>query len=740
MLSRLTLLSKLALLPVLLVLGAHYARGISCRSVGPWSPSEGARHQAKLAAVPLGQASGKPKDPKEPRLILTPSARARLKRIAQQGDSTWANLKRRCDQQSETLTVSGYQAFEWADAVAGLSLCYHATGDEDYAERAVVYLEALLDDRFEVGDGKGGNSVVHHDSGYGIRTFGAYSALGYDWLRAAPSMTDAIRQKVLERLEAWIAWYQEEGYLNDTPLANYYWGYFTTLAFAGLVFEAESPQGKAWLEQAKQELSTRVLPAFKTKLPGGGWPEGWQYGEYVATEAALVARGFQTATGLHLIEKLPWLRQVVTHHVHALLPDEQSVYDGGTWGEHPAKPSAIALSAAAIALEGYDDRRAAQARWMVANVLPPLRREHSWLAFLAAHPRARQENPRHSAPISYHVRGSGLSLMRSGWDKQAYFASFQAGPRLAVDHQHKDQGHFELWRGPDALIVDGGNSEGAATINHNSLLIDDGGRRLTYPPNQGVWGYDVRTTRFGDDGRVVAVTGDITEAYAPACVREGCRERTVERALRSLVYVRPSLLVIEDRVRVERASDSVTWAAHVPVAPRLAKDRATAFVGTSRLDVLPVWPRGLRIRALKEPTPSGTGPHRANLPRGDMWRLEVPTLREGQERRLVHWIFAGEKSKTKPAVYALQAKGFKAFRSSLGERSVVVAFANTEAGGNIELGARADEVVIAGLAPDQRYSVGVERARCVLSVREASQGEFPENGGFIRVSARRCAH
>ena len=78
--------------------------------------------------------------------------------------------------------------------------------------------------------------------------------------------------------------------------------------------------------------------------------------------------------------------------MHALLPDEQTVYDGGTWGEHPARPSGVALAALSIALEGVDDARAADARWlMTAHALPPLKREQAWLGLLADRPGAERE-------------------------------------------------------------------------------------------------------------------------------------------------------------------------------------------------------------------------------------------------------------------------------------------------------------------------------------------------------------
>src|SRR6185436_13497023 len=153
-----------------------------------------------------------------------------------------------------------------------------------------------------------------------------------------------------------------------------------------------------------------------------------------------------------------------------------------------------------------------------------------------------------------------------------------------------------------------------------------------YPPNQGVWGKNnVKTTRFGDDGLVVVAVGDIGEAYAPSCARDGCSKRSVERLVRTFVYVRPSLLVVQDSIVLERADFGVAWAAHVTRSPTLTGGLASAVVGASRVDVRTLLPRDARLVAKREPTPSGEGSHRLNQPWGPMWRIEVESPRDERE-------------------------------------------------------------------------------------------------------------
>jgi hypothetical protein len=428
--------------------------------------------------------------------------------------------------------------------------------------------------------------------------------------------------------------------------------------------------------------------------------------------------------------------------VHALLPDEKSVYGGGTWGERPSRPSALGLTAIALALDGVDPKRAAEARWLTQHALPPLEREQAWVAVLADRRDAEQRDPRRGAPTSLHVPGSGLTFFRSDWSKSATFLSFQAGPWLATDHQDKDQGHFELWRGSDGLLIDGGDSEGSATINHNTLLVDDGGRVLDYTPNQGVWGHAVRTTRVGDDGRVAIVTGDLADAYSPSCVREGCQKREVEQFVRTLVYVRPSLLVVDDRVSVVTPETRTIWATHMTKAPDIRGDLASAVIGSSRVDVRALEPRAARLVPRKEPAGSGKGPHRMNRPWGPMWRLEVEGPRGQPARRFLHVITADAADALPAPASRLEGNGLRgAFTEPVhdGRRErIAVLFADNDRGGSLRLGRAADLVIVAGLAPGARYATSVG-ADCTLNVRQAKDGRTRAHAaGFLQISGARC--
>ncbi|HEY7956981.1 MAG TPA: heparinase II/III family protein [Polyangia bacterium] len=676
-----------------------------------------------------------------PRILLDAPALARL-RAARKGDTpAWKRQAAACDAELRAPIESGYQGLDWGDAVAGLSLCWHATGDRRFADGAVRYLNALLDDRYKVGDKQGGDDVVRHDDGYGMRAFGVYAALGYDWLYHAPAMTPALRARIRERLGAWIDWYRKDGYLHDQPISNYFVGYLTAETFAGLAAFGDAPQAADWLSHARSLIGELLIPAYATTLRGGGWPEGWQYGELTCAEVALVVTGLRTATGVDLTPKIPWLREVVTHHLHALQPGSRTVYDNGDWGDHPARASALALTVLPLAIEPTWPTAAAEARWMTRHELPPFGDERAWMALLAERTGGAERDPHLGAPLSITLPGTGLSFMRSAFRPDAVWTSLQAGPTVA-DHQHNDQGHFELWRGADGLVVDGGDDGSASTMIHNSLLVDDGGKHLDYSPNQGVWGKKTRTTRFYDDRKAVVAVGDLTDAYSPSCVEDGCSGRSVRSVVRTLVFVRPKAVVIDDRLALEDKKYGVTWTAHFTVAPEQKGAHASAVVGGSRVDVTTLWPAGAQATVHKEPTVKADTPYRIDDPWGPMWRLDVESPRGTEARRFLHVLQASDKRATPTPPRAIAGQGISGVE--LAEPRTDVLFADAETGGAVTLpstaGHFADDLLLVGLAPGARYQVTMSRSGdgCAVRIARGNAGSAASPGGALRVGIGSC--
>lgn len=697
---------------------------------------------ARPADMPETEPTREAAETPHPRIVLTKDKLKRIKAHAEAETELWRTTERACKRALKKDLSAGYYGAYWGRSVANLSTCWYGTGDETYAQGAIRYLEALVDDKRSVGDGDGGNEVVHGNSGYPIRNHGVFAALGYDWLYDAPGMTAELRKKIVARLRAWLDWYGEDGYLNYTPYSNYFWGYMSTLALSSLAVAGEAEVAGEWMKQTRDKLDNMVFPGFWKDLKGGEWTEGWQYGQLVAMEIALVVEGFRTATGENMSKSMPWLSEVVDSRIHELHPNKKAVYGNGTHGKNPPPPKTEALYASLLVLEDTDPDKAAMTRHLIHEDFPEIRRHFAWFGLIADNPKGMpRKDPRQGRALSYHLPGPGMTFARSSWAEDAYWVSFQAGPRISVDHQNADQGHFEMWRGADGLVIDGGAKHSQATINHNTILIDDGRKILRYSPSQGVWGKKVSTTHFFDDGKVVVAVGDLADAWSPKCVKRGCDAKGVDKAVRTWVYVRPNVVVIDDVISVTDSDSWVAWAAHLRKPPSIKGPRISSAWGSSRIDITRLLPDDATIEAPKEPTERVDHPFRDNRPEFDLWRLQTVTKKGSAERKMRHWLIMDDAEAQAVHARALSGEGLSGGIATVGEETLAVAFADAVAGGRLDLPrSGADTVVVAGLKVGEDYAV--EKApdkHCALSVAKSKGGSHTVNaGGFLRVTAADC--
>jgi len=685
-----------------------------------------------IAHEPSLSASGRP------RLLLTPRRLERARASAHGASNLFRELEAECRSAREKPRRSGYQGWDWGHLVVRCSIVWHATKNPEHADTAIRYLRALLDDRKVVGDGQGGEEVVRHDHGYPIRTHAFYSALAYDWLYDAPGMTKELRAKIVDRLDAWLAWYAESGYQREKPLSNYFTGYFLALSFAGMAVAGDDPRGDAMLAKAEALFEEKVAPRYRKILAGGDWPEGWQYGDGAVMAIAMFVDGQKTARKKNRFPEVPWLRDVVRHHAHAILPDGTTAYATGDWSARPTRMPSRALDVLAMVLPD-DDPAAAEARFL-ARELRDRRDDWSWIRLLADGPTEKVTNPR-KGKLSYLAQGTGLFLARSDWGKQAIFVSLQSGPSIEeADHQHADQGHFEIVRGYDPLLVSAAGYGGFATINHNSILVDDGGRSLDYSPNQGVFGSDSKIVRYVDNDDYVYAEADFADAYRPAKLQWG-KKRSVLRAERALVFLRPGTVVLYDRVGVDDPSFQVTWAAHSLVAPSVSGSDFVVRKGESTLALKTLLPESPELRVVAEPQ-SNEGrntAYKANQTYAPAFRIEL-SAKPGAEVRFLTVAQTGDRNLVAEPVERIVGDQVDGARVG----NVAVVFPRNEttakAAGISKWEMKpAEKLVVIGLVPGARYRVrgrAIESG-CALQVQPGG-AKIADEGGTLLVRMEAC--
>jgi hypothetical protein len=221
----------------------------------------------------------------------------------------------------------------------------------------------------------------------------------------------------------------------------------------------------------------------------------------------------------------------------------------------------------------------------------------------------------------------GYVLARSGWADGETTLGYRAG-KWFTGHQHMDQGHIDIWRkGP--LLVDGGvyadwgsthrEAYYLRTVAHNTLLVHQAGEDFEEHPSSGVnvnddgqrvhtynrrgcaqcmqsvaeWRANVgaglhfeagRIDAFEDGPGYTVVSSDLSAAYNSAAYTTPDSRPKVERVQRDLVFVRPHVLLIADRVRRLDGAEPPRAAFHFPRRPRLDDERVLA--GTAENGIL----------------------------------------------------------------------------------------------------------------------------------------------------------
>jgi hypothetical protein len=648
---------------------------------------EHALERVGLAADTPSPATAKPRGPQgtldvaalrlgaHPRILLTQERLGALALHREPSTTVWKSLIDACQKARGEKIASGYEAWDWANAALELALCAKVTHDTTYRDAGLRYFQALLDDKTAVGDGQGGDLIVRHDDGYSIRTHGWLGAIAYDWLSDAPGMTPALKKKAMDRFIAWTSWFREKGYNRDQPISNYYMGYFGAVAFAGLACSGEDPRARDLSVQAARMWNSEIVPTFGSKLEGGDFPEGWQYGDLVGTVLALYLDAANTARApgaKSIAGDLPWLSETIPLREHALLPDSKHTYDNGDWSQKPALAPAEMLSALAVVLGDDQVGKGHKAAYLAQLARRTGKGEWKWLEALAPDPDPPLSDTS-KGPLSYLAKGTATVFARTSFASGGIWFAFSSAPSLS-DHQHLDAGHFELVRAEDPLIIDSGDYAAYSSLSHNVIIVDDPLQSsnpeeaakthpiITYKGNQSPWSDSAHIARFEDAGPYVYALADYASAYNPAGYPKERSDRAVSRAEREIFFSRrpgpdnvaamigggpTGRVVIYDRLTLTNPRFTTTFILHGGGAPLIEGKRATFKTGRSVAWATTLGPEGAVSRVVDE-THNTYSPDKAfftNKPPDGVtsFRYEVasPASPATTERRFLHEIGSG---------------------------------------------------------------------------------------------------
>lgn len=577
----------------------------------------------------------------------------------------------------------GWQGFEFATTLSGCLASWEASGNADDLSTALKYFSVLLDDYQKVGDGAGGDDVVSHDSGYAMRTFAPYSAIAFDWLHDAPGMTDDLRAHALERFNAWMSWYQANGYLPDLAGANYEAGY----AFAStLIAIAEGGEagangdahwatvtGTIWGKDMSSGLASTGV------LEGGDWAEGWQYGPLSVLEHALSMRALAD-NGVTVAGASAWADSLVLRFANDLTPVTHQVYAAGdSDNTSPNRDPDNSPLIAAIAGLGSDQAKS-WARKLNADL--GLQNDNPLFDALAAARTGASTDMPSDLPTNHLAPGTGNWYLRGNHTAATAWGVFQCSHRLVADHEHNDAGNFVLTRGGDDLVVDPSPYGTVSTLSSNAPAVDTNSLPDGYSPSQGFWGKATKLdwARQSTSG-VAAARCDYADQFSRDDVPSD-----VAHALRDYVLVPDGdsgEVVLIDRVVTGDASRALHLRVRTPGSLSLASNRASTTVGSSSLAVEEVYASSgtPSVRALPQGTECDSSDHTCDLsriPAGTEYRIDV----SGPNATAMHVVAARAANATSQAHTQLSGNGFRGVMIPRAGTSWVAVVANTTPDGS----------------------------------------------------------
>ena len=265
----------------------------------------------------------------------------------------------------------------------------------------------------------------------------------------------------------------------------------------------------------------------------------------------------------------------------------------------------------------YDDP---VAEWLGLEIdrlgLGYINRNERWKLLVLRDPSVGEQSPV-GMPDTRFFHDMSTVYMRSGWDysenSDDVYAVFRC-EAMNAGHTHAHQNHILLARGNDLLAIDSGDYDASTsshhfnyfsrTVAHNTVTVYDPSE-TTFEPYSNDGGQIMPKglpTRFGDAstpefyrGEIESfkdtetftyMKGDATAAYSPS---------KVDLFTREIVYLKPDVFVILDRVKASSASFTKRWLLHSINQPVISGNTATITRGVSKLVVTSVLPANAGI-------------------------------------------------------------------------------------------------------------------------------------------------
>jgi len=251
--------------------------------------------------------------------------------------------------------------------------------------------------------------------------------------------------------------------------------------------------------------------------------------------------------------------------------------------------------------------------------------------------------PLNELPLSRYFDGTRLLLFRSGWQgKDDLIGMFRFSDWFDI-HNHNDAGHFMLYRN-GVLVGKAGyyGDEYSSGVKHNIVTIEqqksdiqnsNGGQR-TFPRT---WSFKigkrawVNTPEIFQRGKLIGLDSAPKYDYISADLAPAYQKDQINQYTRELVYIRPEIIIIHDRLD-SKANSTKKFLLHLVNQPAMSgmqldehwQNYTGDFIiskgsGESTLFMKSLLPSATRVRAVLENSAKIDTVRFAVAP----WRLEL---------------------------------------------------------------------------------------------------------------------
>ncbi|MEZ4372339.1 MAG: hypothetical protein R3B07_16045 [Polyangiaceae bacterium] len=517
-----------------------------------------------------------------PRIYLNSVTRARLGSSLKNLTPEAKRFKDLVDAELAGGDSYDYQA--WYSA-----LIYVLSGEAKYADDAIARTESWVQSE-EALIAAGQRAEVAADSYLYVGDHIGSLALVYDWCFDRLTEDQRTRWLAYANRAVGNVWnpeaatwggvsYPWSGWSIDNPSNNYYYSFLRATMLLGLASRGENSAADAYLTQFREEkIQNQLVPTFQRDLAGGGSREGTGYGTAMMRLFELYELWEQT-TGERLAELTPHARDSMANLMHAIVPTRDRL---APVGDHARDSSASLFDYHRNYLQLLirlfpTDPLAANAQYLLEHSsVPEMSQQFMYVYdFLYQSPDVPAAAP-NDLNTAYFAAGTGQLYLRESWDPDATWVHLIAGP-YTESHAHQDQGSFMLyggqWLAADTNLASHSGIRQELEL-HNLVRIEQGGNTL-------------RMRESETAGRLVALHAEASFVYA-ACDTSGAYDGGVQKLERELVYVKPDIVVLYDRIDTPGPSLPI-WQVNAPGA----FTSQTSGFSSGALRVIPVYPAGL---------------------------------------------------------------------------------------------------------------------------------------------------